>query len=276
MRAVFNFEHRCSLRCPWCYIPFGGAAPEPSVCVKVTEELLNYGVDYITFGGGDPSSYSFVEQLVRIAQAGEAFVHLDTNAIGFHRKESSLSWIPEFVDLVGLPIDGANSTVHASVRGGRRNFEAVIDFAAWLSSNDVPLKFNTFLCPENISSMQGILECVSVFEPRIWSIYEYWEPSNQPDIGNDWSCRISDLTTVQDEISSFETSFDIEFVRKHARRLNYPIVSHDGRIYTHSTASLSSYEDIGSIFSKGTLAKAFYLCADQLEKAQKRYRSRFN
>ncbi len=276
MRAVFNFEHRCSLRCPWCYIPFGGAAPEPLVCLKVTEELLNFGVDYITFGGGDPSSYNFVEQLVRTAKSGEAFVHLDTNAIGFYRKESSLSWIPKFVDLVGLPIDGANSTVHASVRGDKRNFEAVTNFAAWLSSNGVPLKFNTFLSPENISSMQGILECVSVFGPRVWSIYEYWEPSNQPDIGNKWSCSMADLTTVKNEISSFEASFDIEFVGKHARRLNYPIVSHDGRIYTHSIASLFSYEDIGSIFSKGTLAKAFDLCADQMEKAEIRHESRFN
>jgi len=276
VRAVFNFEHRCSLKCPWCYISFGGAAPEPSVCVKVTEELLNYGVDYITFGGGDPSSYSFVEQLASIAKSGGAFVHLDTNAVGFHRKERSLSWISKFVDLVGLPIDGANSTVHASVRGDRRNFEAVTNFAALLSSNDVPLKFNTFLNPANISSMQGILQCISVFGPRIWSIYEYWEPSSRPDIGNEWSCTIADLSAVEDEISSFTASFNIEFVRKHTRRLNYPIVSHDGRIYTHSTASLFSYEYIGSIFSKGTLAKAFVLCADQSEKAEIRHKSRFS
>ncbi|MBR9852568.1 MAG: radical SAM protein [Rhodobacteraceae bacterium] len=272
---MFNFEHRCSLRCPWCYVPFGGAAPEPSVCMRITDELLNYGVDYITFGGGDPSSYSFIEQLVSNAKSGGAFVHLDTNAVGFHRNENSLSWIPKFVDLVGLPIDGDNSEVHASVRGDRRNFDIVTKFAALLSSRDVTLKFNTFLNPSNISSIRGVFECVSAFRPRVWSIYEYWEPPNLGDIRDEWSCSITDLTNVKEEITSFKALFNIELVEKHTRRLNYPIVSHDGRLYTHSTSSMFSYEDIGSIFSKGNLEKAFDLCAGQSEKAKIRHNFRF-
>lgn len=276
MRVVLNFEHRCSLKCSWCYISFGGAAPEPTVCMRIVGELLNCGVDYITLGGGDPSSYSFIEQLASFAKSGGAFVHLDTNAVGFYRNESLLSWIPEVVDLVGLPIDGPNSEVHALIRGDERNFDAVTSFAEWLSKNQVPLKFNTFLNPKNVASIQELLEYVSKFKPRLWSIYEYWKPSGQGGINDDWSCSISDLRSVEGGISSFRANFHVELVRKNTRRLNYPIVTHEGRVYTHSVNSLSSYDDIGSIFSSGTLEKAFDLCAEQLERAELRYRLRFS
>ena len=106
---------------------------------------------------------------------------------------------------------------------------------------------------------------------RIWSLYEYWPVAESAVATSEWMPCDHKVTELEKIIKNFGSAFDIELVHKHTRRLNYPMVSHDGQVYTHSPKSMYTYQSLGSVFSDEVLVKAYNFCAPQKTEANIRH-----
>lgn len=263
------------MRCEWCYVPFrpkDSEVPNRSKLLAVMGSLISQGVSIVTIGGGDPTVYPFWGEIAREAKLGGVFVHLDTNGIGLRADESTRLVLNEFVDLLGLPLDGPNADVHFSMRGRSGHFEATLDKLRWVAASGVKTKINTIVSRCNLKSMPCMLELISKLSPTRWSIYEYWPLVDGGKSRMAHQLNEGEFAQLFTIIPAAIGSTQIEINPRLSRRLTYPIVSHDGEVYVHSRTDESRFDKLGSIFTSGTLERGFALCVGDRESAALRYR----
>nr|WP_246806920.1 radical SAM protein [Ensifer sp. ENS04] len=261
------------MTCDWCYIPFGRPAPSSAVSHAVLRRLLQFGVTELTIGGGDPSTYRFWFDLMSEAKRAGVFVHVDTNGIGLRLDDETARALVSDVDLLGLPLDGADSKTHGLMRGNPGHFDLILARIRWASGLGVPIKINTIVTKQNCGSLSQLGELIGSLKPAIWSIYEYWPLS--PGGANQAHWEVDGMV-FQDAVSklpNFTEGTRIEVNSRHARQLTYPIVAHDGSVYMHSREDINSFEQFGSVFVDGILDLAFEVCKGDREIAQRRYRA---
>ena len=266
-----NFEHRCSMRCRWCYIPFGGGAPNRNVCLSVLSQLIARGFDVITIGGGDPTSYPFWGDLTQKAKSHGLFVHLDTNAIGLRTDSETASVLRQSVDLLGLPLDGPTAAVHDEIQDAEGHFDHLISKVQWAKKQGLQIKINTILTRRNANSVSKMLRVIERLQPVRWSLYQYWPLS--------LGARAQPEHSITDEefensVATFPTNIDqtiVEVNTRLSRRLTYPIVSHAGQVYLHSRENDHAFEVLGSVFEGNAITRALEICSGDRAAAVTRY-----
>lgn len=271
MRAILNFEHRCNLPCKWCYVPFVRNKPDFAVTNRVLTCLVEYGISQITIGGGDPTMYQEWRGLVETAKRAGLFVHLDTNGIGLRDCESDKAALRSHVDLLGIPLDGPNASIHGLVRGQPKHFDIVIDRLFRLREIDVAIKINTIVTRMNVVVLQETAELIRSLAPSIWSVYEYWPLAAGRDIREKWDEPKGSLGETIADLPGYIGKTRVEKNLRHVRRLTYPIVAHDGDVYIHSASDVDQFQSLGSIFDNDVLQRAFTACTQERAEARKRY-----
>jgi len=63
-RVNFNFTAKCNMACRFCYVPFDGEEGSEVEAFAVVDELLARDVKSITFAGGDPLMYPYLQTLI--------------------------------------------------------------------------------------------------------------------------------------------------------------------------------------------------------------------
>lgn len=237
----------------------------------VLQKLIQYGFKIITIGGGDPTSYPFWIELAEEAKSKGLFVHVDTNGIGLRINRDTASKVFQFVDLLGLPLDGPRAEVHDNVRSMVGHFDQILEKARWLKTQGVSLKLNTIVTRMNIETIPFMLDLVRELAPTRWSIYQYWPLSN-----GSRARLISDVDDRKfkemiEELPLQLTETVMELNPRLSRRLTYPVVTHAGEVYVHSRENQDEFEFLGSIFENGTLDRAREMCAADRPIASTRY-----
>lgn len=209
--------------------------------------------------------------LVQTAKMAGLFVHLDTNGIGLRCRETDKVALQSHVDLIGIPIDGPNSSIHSLVRGHSKHFDIALNRIRWLHEIGVEIKINTIVTRMNVAALQETVELVRSLAPSIWSVYEYWPLSAGGTAREQWDEPNEGLGKA---LTALPTNVGVTRVEKnlrHVRRLTYPIVAHDGEVYVHSTADIDQFQSLGSVFDNDVLRIAFASCTAEREEARKRY-----
>lgn len=262
------------MTCKWCYVPFGRGAPKRDTCEAVIRRLMSEGVTEITIGGGDPSSYPFWVDLVRLAHDAGTFVHLDTNGIGIVHDAWTSHAMRSYVDLIGLPLDGPDAPTHDDVRSASGHFERTLSNIRWAGSIGTNVKINTIVTRVNIARIHEMIGLVHELAPVRWSLYQYWPLSlgavsrKRYEVDDEEFARL----LVDSPINIGRAI--VELNPRLSRRLTYPIVSHAGDVYVHSPTQLEEFVLIGSIFSQGVLSRAFDICVGDRPLAKDRYSPR--
>lgn len=272
-RIILNFGHRCNMSCTWCYVPFGGPAPTLDTCLQIIDRCASIGMSVITFGGGDPFQYRFLGSLARKAKDLGLIIHVDTNAIALSPSDLNLRLIDETIDLLGLPLDGPNEEIHGTMRSDPRHFGLLMDRLAWLGSFRSKIKLNTVLTQLNAPHLGALAKLVNSIGPARWSVYQYWPLADGARSKALHGISDDDFVAATVQLSN-PSPVQIEVNALSSRRLTYPFVSHDGRLYVHSSASLSDYEDLGSIFEDAPVAELFHRCGAERPQAASRHPNR--
>lgn len=274
-RIILNFSHKCLLNCDWCYVPFGGSDAQSDVVASVVDRVAQLGFTSITFGGGDPFQYTFIEFILRRAKMSGLYVHVDTHGKALRQSEKNLTLLIETVDLLGLPLDGSTSEMHDRMRSTSGHFEIIRCCLNWLKPYRERLKINTLVSARNIEDLPMLANLVASVAPIRWSIYQYWPLGPGESVSTvHYVCNreFEEKARYAAEIMAGSNTV-VEINNKESRRRTYPIIHHDGSIFVHSPAPQNSFRYIGSIFDEGVLSLIIKLCIGEREVAISRYDS---
>lgn len=265
-RVCFNFLAKCNMVCPYCYCPFDANEAGIDTWKRIIDHIARWGTKSITFGGGDPFLYDdFPELLSYTAQSGRiSIIQVDTNGICLAKGDYPL--IKATVDLLGIPLDGSNSEIHRSMRLHASHFDIVHRLLGDLTEAGVSIKINTVVSKKNIDDLENLAEVLSLFQIKIWSLYEFWalgpwglEHAAEHSLSSEYFLEKAEY--IRDKCRFAR----VEIGSVEDRRRAYFFVSHAGRVYTIDRVDPCKYVELGSIFDEGVLeAWAAHTCEDNV------------
>lgn len=271
-RVIINFTKRCALKCEWCYVPFDKKEISGEKLVSVIERVSELGFSAVTFGGGDPFQFSDLAPAIIKAKRLGLFVHVDTHAITLAKSKDNSYLLNNYIDLIGLPLDGSTDEIHDLMRGREGHFDLINDKLAWLKDHKVSIKLNTMLSAINESDLSNLAMLVQKIHPDRWSIYQFWpvgpaikaQSVHMLDSSNFLECvRKLDRKKLQGTVVEINTS--------ESRRSTYPILNHLGEMHFHHEHPVNEFKYVGSIFEEDISSKMERLCVWEREQAASRY-----
>lgn len=272
-RAVLNFTQKCSMNCEWCYVPFCTAPARAPVVQAIVSRVAELGFTSITIGGGDPFQYPFIPAILRHAKSCGLFVHVDTNGKGLRQSPSNLKLIEDTVDLLGLPLDGSESTVHDQMRNSPKHFGLICGRIAWLGSLRSRLKINTIVSAANSHDIANLGRLLTSLAPARWSVYQYWPLGPAARAATKHS--ISDALFLRSTAALSEITGDngpvLEIIPGECRRNTTPIIHHDGEVFAHTAFPNDEFLSLGSIFDSDSLKLMCSACSAGRPIANTRY-----
>ena len=158
--VVWDFTHRCNLRCKHCYSN-SGATSEAELnteeALDVVDQLADYGVTALAFSGGEPlAREDFFEIATHAAKRG-LYVSLATN--GTMLTEENVRKLKQAqVNYVEVSIDGATAQTHDSFRGVTGAFEKAVAGLKNCVEANLCACIATTATKGNINEMPGILD----------------------------------------------------------------------------------------------------------------------
>jgi molybdenum cofactor biosynthesis enzyme MoaA len=252
-RVNFNFAAKCNMACRFCYVPFDGEEGSEVEAFAVVDELLARDVKSITFAGGDPLMYPYLQTLIsRVKDTNpEVFVQLDTNALQFQHPDLQPSGL---VDLYGIPLDAVESDGSFAMRTHRRHPMLVLPVIAALVQSGSAVKVNTVVSQLNRNELVAVGHAIDQRSVRRWSLYEFWA------IGpiairneKDYSLGHATYITIVEDIRRRFQNLLVEDGSIGSRTGSYLFVTQTGRVYTVDPHRRDRYLELGNMLRDATI-----------------------
>lgn len=170
-RLLLTYQSSCNMKCKFCYVSFFNKKLN-DLSVEIIKHAKSLSFNVITFTGGDPFSKSkFREACKEVKRLGMK-THVDTNALAI--KGEDISFIEENIDILGISLDGIEST-HDKLRETRNSFKKAERIIQELNKSNTTIKINTVLTKENINCLNELSDFIDKHtQISIWSIYQFF------------------------------------------------------------------------------------------------------
>ncbi|MCQ6280060.1 radical SAM protein [Bacillus sp. EB600] len=242
-RIILTYNQSCNLTCDFCYVNFHHQKIEDKT-YEVVKRAISLDFDVITFGGGDSFSKSSFRKSCILAKENGLFTQVDTNGISI--TQSDFSFIENFVDLIGISLDGVGET-HNYMRKSKNLFTKVNSVLQTLKESNTRIKINTILTKQNRDSIYDIFRYLMQFENIYsWSIYQFFPLSAARKKKDTFEICDDDFDSALTFLDKEEKKFKIEKFKYSDRVSGYIFCDEQGKIYTNSLEG--DYRDICSIF----------------------------
>lgn len=184
-----SIARSCFLACKGCYNHFN-----PNADLISNADIINFlkiastfGIKKVTLCGGDPLSRPDIIDLLKDIKKLGFYIALDTvgtplldsaNTIFFgqHKIEKiNAGILSKYVDLIGIPLDGASNEVIQSFRKGRANiFEEQIRIIELLEKANAKICINTIVHKQNIDDLLNLVPLMKNFKNiNKWQFFQF-------------------------------------------------------------------------------------------------------
>ncbi len=127
--VVWDFTHKCNLRCKHCYSKSGTVEEEElstQEAIAVVDQLADAGVTALAFSGGEPLSRKDFFEVARHAVKRGLYVSVATNGT-LLTKEMAQKLKKASIHYVEISIDGATAKTHDAFRGVNGAFDKAVE-----------------------------------------------------------------------------------------------------------------------------------------------------
>lgn len=200
--------------------------------------------------------YKDIASLLEYAKGRGLFIQLDTNGLSYKKRHYEV--IANFVDLLGLPLDGGDASTNQDMRNHKTHFERVTTLLQDLANGSLPIniKINTVVSNVNADKLHHIARTLSEFDIKIWSLYQFW-PIGEVAKKNHQKYTLSTDRFLESVacLQSTDLPFQLEISPFEVRHSTYFFVSQTGATYTIDRTDPFVYTQLGSIFDDRVLAR---------------------
>jgi radical SAM protein with 4Fe4S-binding SPASM domain len=158
--VVWDFTHKCNLKCTHCYSDSGGIREEElttSEAKAVVDQLADAGVTALAFSGGEPLTRSDFFEVARHAADRGMYISLATNGT-LLTKENVRKLKEAKVNYVDISIDGATAKTHDEFRGVPGAFDKAMAGLNNCVEADLCVCIATTATKKNLDEMPAIID----------------------------------------------------------------------------------------------------------------------
>jgi MoaA/NifB/PqqE/SkfB family radical SAM enzyme len=232
---------KCNLHCSFCYGPSQNADDDRSLTDATLARIHASSARAVTLCGGEPLVRRDLGDLLEMLAPARKILVLNTNGELLRFRASRDPRLIEIPDIIGISIDGPDSSGHQSMRGTLADFAEVIAAAHYANAHGKRLKIGTVVSRLNIDTIPRMAELVRELHPMCWRLYQYadrsWQGSGVKHCvsNTEFAALVATLTDTGCAKIMASTAADTE---------GCFIVSHDG---TYLYPEAQSYRAIGHV-----------------------------
>ena len=161
--GAFELLPVCNLHCKMCYVRKSMAEVNQMGGLLPAEQWLDWarqasaeGLLFPLLTGGEPFLRKDFQEIFAKMQEMGLQVSINSNASLI--TESMAKWLGAHRPTrINITLYGASEESYESLCGDGDAFRRVHQAVQWLKENDVPVKFNTSITPENVHDLEGII-----------------------------------------------------------------------------------------------------------------------
>ncbi|MCL2172040.1 MAG: radical SAM protein [Candidatus Bathyarchaeota archaeon] len=173
--VVWDFTHKCNLRCKHCYSNSGEVEEEELTtqqALAVVDQLADAHVTALAFSGGEPLTRKDFFQIARYAADRGLYVSLASNGT-LLTKENVQKLKEAKVNYVDISIDGATAKTHDDFRGINGAFEKTLVGLKNCVEADICTCIATTVGKNNLTELPGIIDLAEQLEVERFTYFNF-------------------------------------------------------------------------------------------------------
>ncbi len=152
----WEITKKCNLSCLHCISSVGSRRElDKELTLKVIDMLKSWGCQEINFTGGEPLIRKDIFNILEKAKENKMRVGLLSNGTLINNK--NIEQIRNYVDEIGISLDGASTEINDRIRG-RDSFRKIVRAINLVKKHKIPITLYITICKLNIADFENILK----------------------------------------------------------------------------------------------------------------------
>lgn len=182
----WDITSQCNEHCGFCYRNQNNKELDFESNKIILKKLIDFGVDKISFVGGEPLLYSDLFKLIewgKFYAKNKTIFSITTNAILLTNiidnkivvDEEKINKISELFDWITLSLDAPNSILQSLMGRNVYHYDRVVAILGYinLKSNNKKVKINTVVSKINIDSMMELYNELCEYNVKRWKVFRF-------------------------------------------------------------------------------------------------------
>ncbi len=238
--ASFHVVKPCNMKCKFCYATFEDMhvikqLPKEDV-YKILVKLKDAGLEKITFAGGEPLLYKYLEDAIAYSKLIGLTTSIITNGSllnnqFLHNMMGKLDWI-------GISVDSLNTSTNQKIgRVSTKNLPGYYSLVATIKDFGYKLKINTVV--NRFNQDESMQDFITAADPARWKIFDTLRVEGQNDT------QFEEIRTTPGGFHSFLQRHDhpsMVIENNEAMTGSYLLIDPLGRLFENS-AGKHTYSD---------------------------------
>lgn len=184
----WDITSKCNDTCKFCYRNTYNMDLSLDENKKILKKMIDYGVDKISFVGGEPLLYENIFELLKYGKeyaSGKTLFSITTNAIlltSYNNgkmivDENKVMELVKLVDWITFSLDAPNTRLQTIMGRNDQHFERVLLLINYLNkiSDDekVKIKINTIVSKVNYEDLKELCDILLHYKVERWKIFRF-------------------------------------------------------------------------------------------------------
>lgn len=171
-RVCWNITTKCNQNCKYCHRFLGINDLTYEENKKILNNLIENGVNNITWTGGEALLYPNLKELLKISQENGIKNKLITNGMVLAKNEN-MREILDYLDSLTLSLDTINDDTNEELGRGRNHFEEVKTILDYVKNKNLKVNINTVVSKKNINDIEQLGEFLNNYNISKWKFFKF-------------------------------------------------------------------------------------------------------
>lgn len=222
---------KCNQKCKYCHRFVKKKNLNSDEYIKVLNKLIDYGVNKLTFGGGEAMLVDNFTEIVNLAYDRGIKLKLVTNGILLLKKEYS-SILDKF-STITLSIDSISNNTNELLGRGIEHFKTIKNVLDMFQERDtkVEIVINSVATNVNLNDFYDLARFIEGYRVSHWRIFRFC-PLRESSVLNRDFFEISeeDFNNLHNQVQQYKLPFTVDYRNYDEMETKYLLITPDGQL----------------------------------------------
>ena len=179
--ASFHIVKPCNMKCKFCYATFEDmhitTQLSPFNAIQILNKLKEAGLQKITFAGGEPLLYRWIDQVIGHSKSIGLTTSIITN--GSFLSDEFLNTNKGQLDWIGLSIDSLNDETNTKIGRISKHNPNYYELVSRIKMHGFKLKINTVV--NRFNEDENMQDFINMANPLRWKVFDTLRVEGQND-----------------------------------------------------------------------------------------------